>query len=342
MDKTASAMREARAAQLKYSCDSEPGITRVKSGAGFRYRSSRGQFLRDPRILDRIRKLAIPPAWTQVWICQNPRGHLQATGRDARGRKQYRYHADWSEKRGSTKYDRLLDFGRHLPAIRTSVRKHLHKPGLPREKVLATVVRLLDVTHIRVGNEEYAQSNGSYGLTTLQNRHAKIRGAVLRFQFAGKSGVRHAIDLHDRRLACVVKQCQDLPGQRLFQYVDDDGKRKAVTSTDVNQYLREVSGREITAKDFRTWAGTVLAASAFAKLIPGETVAATKKLIVQVVGEVAAHLGNTSAVCRKAYIHPAVIESFSGGRPAAPARTANARGLSADERSAMGFLRTLK
>jgi DNA topoisomerase-1 len=261
----------------------------------------------------RIRALGIPPAWTDVWICPFDNGHLQATGRDARGRKQYRYHPRWHEVRDEVKYGRLSAFAVALPRIRAATLRHLQLPGLPREKVLATVVQLLQKTLIRVGNEEYARVNGSIGLTTMRDGHARVSGGALRFEFKGKSGIAHAISLNDPRLGRVVKACRDLPGYELFQYVDDSGCRQAVDSADVNAYVRELSGDDFTAKDFRTWAGTVIAADALAAMPPARSTAESKRHIVQAVATVAKRLGNTKAVSRKCYIHPAVLEAYASG-----------------------------
>ncbi|MDQ3044542.1 MAG: DNA topoisomerase IB, partial [Chloroflexota bacterium] len=272
-----------------------------------------GAPVRDHSDLNRIKALAIPPAWTDVWICPSPRGHIQATGRDAKGRKQYRYHAKWNAARDETKYTRMLDFGRALPAIRAHVETDLSKPGMPREKVLAAVVRLLETTLVRVGNQEYAKSNRSYGLTTLRDKHVAIEGATMRFQFRGKSGVEHEVDVRDRRIAKIVKRCQELPGQELFQYVDDTGDRQSVGSGDVNDYLREITGKEFTAKDVRTWAGTVLAAQALRDFDAFDSEAQAKRNIVNAIEAVASRLGNTSAVCRKCYVHPAVLDAYLTG-----------------------------
>jgi DNA topoisomerase I len=306
-------VESARAAGLRYVSDTAPGISRKGAGKGFTYTGPDGKKISDTETLARIQALAIPPAWTDVWICPNERGHIQATGRDDKGRKQYRYHARWHEVRDETKYSRVMAFGRALPGIRARVRKDLALQGLPREKVLATVVRLLETTLIRVGNEEYAKENKSYGLTTLRDRHVEIDGSEVRFQFRGKSGRTHSISLKDRRLAGIVKRLQDLPGQDLFEYVDDDGERQAVTSADVNDYLREVSGEDFTAKDFRTWAGTVLASRALHEMESVDSEAGAKKNIVQAIEHVAERLGNTPTVCRKCYVHPAVLESYVDG-----------------------------
>ena len=303
----------AKASGLRYVTDRSPGITRRHNSAGFRYLTADGKALRNTAELRRIKSLAIPPAWKNVWICPSPDGHLQATGRDAKGRKQYRYHPRWREARDQTKYDRMIAFGGLLPAIRSQVDKDLELPGLPRAKVIATVVRLLEVTLIRVGNEEYARQNRSFGLTTMRNKHVEVNGAKIRFAFRGKSGVRFDLDIHNRRLARIVARCQDLPGQELFQYFDDDGELRAVTSTDVNEYLRGVTGQEFTAKDFRTWAGTVLAARALGELKPFESPAHAKRNVVNAIESVAKRLGNTRAVCRKCYIHPAVITAYMEG-----------------------------
>jgi DNA topoisomerase-1 len=303
----------ARAAGLRYLHDDRPGIRRLRAGKGFRYVGPDGRTVRDRNELRRIRALAIPPAWTDVWICPAADGHLQATGRDARGRKQHRYHPRWREVRDETKYGRMVAFAAALPALRRKVETDMALPGLPREKVLATVVRLLETTLIRVGNEEYARQNGSVGLTTMRDRHAEIDGSTLRFQFRGKSGVRHTVEVQDRRLARIVRQCQDLPGQELFQYADADGELRAVDSADVNEYLREASGGDFTAKDFRTWAGTVLAAQALQELEAFDSEAQAKRNLVRAVEAVAKRLGNTPSVCRKCYIHPAVTEAYLGG-----------------------------
>lgn len=300
-------------AALSYVTDSQPGIRRVRRGAGFSYLADDGRKVRDAATLERIRSLAIPPAWEKVWICPTPDGHLQATGRDARGRKQYRYHPSWNEKQGEDKFSRLADFGRALPRLRRAVRRDLRLSGLPREKVLATVVRLLDLTGARIGNEEYRRSNGSFGLTTLRNRHAVMKMGEIKLSFKAKSGILQESSIKSLRLARVVRQCQDLPGQQLFQYVDDGGARHSVTSTDVNDYLRQLTGIDCSAKDFRTWRGSVEALVALSEL--DETAEAEPdKAVVAIVDRVARHLGNTRAVCRKHYIHPALLESFSAGR----------------------------
>jgi len=276
--------------------------------------------VRDPETLSRIRSLAIPPAWTDVWISAAPNGHLQATGRDARGRKQYRYHPRWNAVRDEEKFGRMLAFGRALPRIRARTAEDLRRPGLPREKVLAAVVRLLEATLIRVGNDEYARQNRSFGLTTLRDRHARVEASRIRFQFRGKSGVEHSVQVVDRRLARVVKRCQDLPGQELFQYVDEEGQRHAVESADVNAYLREITEDDFTAKDFRTWAGTVLAAQALQALEEVDSEVQARRNVVRAIESVAARLGNTPSVCRKCYVHPAVIDAYLDGTTLATIR----------------------
>jgi DNA topoisomerase I len=304
----------ARAAGLRYVSDRAPGITRRRQGNGFAYRLPDGAPLRDRAERRRIEKLAIPPAWTDVWICPDANGHLQATGRDARGRKQYRYHPDWRGVRDETKFGRLIAFGEALPALRRRVEEDLGRPGLPREKVLAAVVRLLETTLLRVGNEEYARANNSFGLTTLRDRHAAVEGSTVRFAFRGKSGKEVEVDIQDRRLARVVKRCRELPGQELFQYLDDEGARQAVGSGDVNAYLREVTGEEFSAKDFRTWGGTVLALGALSALAANGTGAGeASRNVVQAVKEVAEQLGNRPAICRKYYIHPGVLDAYVEG-----------------------------
>ena len=322
----------ARLAGLRYVMDSKPGIRRQRRGKGFSYLDPAGQPLRDPRERRRIAALAIPPAWTQVWICPLANGHLQATGRDARGRKQYRYHPDWRAVRDETKFGRMVAFGETLPRLRARLESDLALPGLPREKVLAAVVKLLETTLIRVGNEEYARENDSFGLTTMRSRHVDIAGATVRFHFRGKSGKEHDVAIADRRLARVVRACRELPGHELFQYVDESGERQGVSSDDVNEYLRAVTGEDFTAKDFRTWGGTVLALAALrvcgagcsageAKLAERQPKAGqssrereANRAIVEAVKRVADQLGNRPAICRKYYVHPAVIAAFLEGR----------------------------
>jgi DNA topoisomerase-1 len=303
----------ARYAGLTYVNDEKPGIRRKRSGKGFRYETASGAPVKDEATLKRVKALAIPPAWSDVWICPEASGHIQATGRDARGRKQYKYHARFREVRETTKFHHMLAFAESLPRIRHRVNEHLALPGLPREKVLATVVHLLEATLIRVGNDEYARTNKSYGLTTLKNRHVEVEGATLKFNFKGKSGKIWKLNLRNRRVAKVIRACQELPGQELFEYVDDDGSNRDVTSSDVNDYLREISGEEITAKDFRTWHGTVLAAMALQEIEKFDNEAAAKKNIRRAIEQVAARLGNTPTICRNCYIHPEVITTYIEG-----------------------------
>lgn len=311
----AGAMEAAEAAGLSYVSPDKPGLRRERSGDGFIYFKPNGARVEDEATLERVRKLAIPPAWTEVWICPKGNGHLQATGRDARGRKQYRYHADFRQVRESNKYEHMMEFARSLPALRAKVAEHMALRGLPREKVLATVVHLLETTLIRVGNDDYARDNKSYGLTTLRNKHVKVEGSELRFQFTGKSGKSWRLSTSDRRVARVVRACQELPGQELFAYLDDEGQARDVTSDDVNAYLREISGSDITAKDFRTWAGTVMAALALHELESDEsaTQAAMKKNLKGAIERVASRLGNTPAICRKCYVHPEVLDAYVSG-----------------------------
>ena len=301
-------MESAKAAGLRYVYDTRPGIRRRRYGKGFRYIGVDGAIVRDAEVLRRIRSLAIPPAWTDVWICNAANGHLQATGRDAKGRKQSRYHPKWREVRDEAKYERMMLFGQALPKIRNTVERDLALPGLPREKVLATVVRLLETTYIRVGNEEYARTNHSYGLTTMRNRHVTVSGARVSFSFEGKSGVKHSIDVNDRKLARIVKRCYDIPGYELFQYLDAEGNPHSIDAADVNEYLRKVSDQLFTVKDFRTWAGTVLASVVLKEFSASASQSEAKKNVVQAIKRVAAELGNTPAVCRKCYVHPAVLE----------------------------------
>ncbi|WP_395396084.1 DNA topoisomerase IB (plasmid) [Novosphingobium sp. BL-8A] len=304
------AQEAAENAGLVYMTDEDPGISREAWRGKFRYRTAKGDLLDDEKTLARISAVAIPPAYTDVWICPKPNGHIQATGRDAKGRKQYRYHARFREVRDSTKYEHMLEFAKALPAVRARIDADLGKRGLPREKVLAAVVHLLETTMIRVGNADYAKQNKSYGLTTLKDRHVAIEGAELRFNFKGKSGKQWKLKLHDRRIAKIVKASQDLPGQHLFQYIGEDGKPFEVTSSDINAYLREISGADITAKDFRTWNGTVLAALALAEYEKVDSAAAAKRNVRAAIETVAARLGNTPTVCRKCYIHPEIFESY--------------------------------
>ena len=303
----------AEAAGLVYVSDEDRGIRRERKGEGFAYYKPNGDPVTDETTLERIRKLAIPPAYVDVWICPKANGHLQATGRDARGRKQYRYHPHFREVRESNKYEHMMAFARALPAIRARLAEHMALRGLPREKVLATVVHLLETTLIRVGNDDYAKENKSYGLTTLRNPHVKVEGSQLRFQFKGKSGKTWRLQLKDRRIARIVRACQELPGQRLFQYQDEEGEVREVTSADVNAYLREITGADITAKDFRTWAGTVLAALALREFEAFDTKATQKKNLKAAIERVSARLGNTPTICRKCYIHPEVLNAYVEG-----------------------------
>jgi DNA topoisomerase-1 len=307
------AVRSAVEAGLRYVSDTRPGIRREMGTLGFKYIGTNGRVIRDKAEITRLNKLAIPPAWTDVWICPDARGHIQATGRDAKGRKQYRYHPEWRTNRDENKYDRMIAFADALPKIRQRTNADLAKQGLPREKVLATVVQLLEKSLIRVGNDEYAKKNRSFGLTTMRNKHVEVKGSKVKFEFKGKSGVRHSVDIDDKRLARVVRACQDLPGQELFEYFDDEGVRRDVGSGDVNAYLKEITGQDFTAKDFRTWAGTVLACTALQELTEFESQAQAKKNVVQAVEAVAGMLGNTRTVCRKSYIHPAVLDSYMDG-----------------------------
>lgn len=306
-------IQSARDAGLRYVSDEGPGIRRKRAGKGFSYIGPDGEVLRDAKQLQRIRSLAIPPAWTDVWIAPTPRGHIQATGRDAKGRKQYRYHPAWRAVRDATKYHRMIAFAEALPRLRERVLRDMAVPGLPRNKVLATVVRLLDETDIRVGNQEYARENESFGLTTLQNQHVEVTGSTLRFQFKGKSGKEHAIEVRDRRVAKIVRKCEELPGQELFQYLDGDGERRLIESSDVNDYLREVTGQDFTAKDFRTWAGTVVAAHTLREMGAAETKTELKQNINAAVKKAAQRLGNTPTICRKCYVHPSVIDAYEDG-----------------------------
>jgi DNA topoisomerase-1 len=303
----------AEEAGLRYVSDDQPGYSRKAKGDDFEYFDTEGKRIRDETRLLRIRRLAVPPAYKDVWICPSPNGHIQATGRDARGRKQYRYHERWREVRDENKYDRMLVFGKALPKIRRRVNRDLKRRGLPREKVLAAVVQLLERTFIRIGNEEYAKENNSFGLTTMRNRHVDVTATKLKFSFRGKSGVKHEVDVSDRRLAKIICQLQDLPGQEVFQYLDESGEPRKVTSEDVNDYLREITGEEFTAKDFRTWAGTVLAAMALNAQEAFENKTQAKKNIKDAISAVAKILGNTPAVCRKCYVHPAVLETYLDG-----------------------------
>ena len=303
----------AQSAGLRYVTDTRPGIRRRRAGKGFSYVGPDGRTIRDAGTLARIRALAIPPAYTEVWICPDATGHIQATGRDARGRKQYRYHPRWRAVRDETKFGRMLAFSEVLPRLRHQVEQDLRRPGLPREKVLAAVVRLLECTGIRVGNDEYARTNDSFGLTTLRDEHVEVSGSTMTFAFRGKSGKDHSVELSDRRLARIVSHCQSLPGEELFQYVDEAGAQQTVGSGDVNEYLKAITGQEFTAKDFRTWNGTILAVAALRALGPSATQREIKSAIIKAVDQVAERLNNTRAVCRKYYVHPAVFETYAAG-----------------------------
>jgi DNA topoisomerase I len=339
------AVASARVAGLHYVTDEQAGIRRKRAGRGFQYLDVKGQRIRHPAELHRLKSLAIPPAWTDVWICPRPDGHLQATGRDAKGRKQYRYHPRWRAVRDATKYHRMIAYGDVLPQMRAQVDRDIARSGLPREKVLATVVRLLETTLMRVGNTEYASANQSFGLTTLRDRHVEIDGSHLRFEFRGKHGIRHTVQLHDRRLARIVKQCQDIPGYELFQYIDDDGQRHQIDSVDVNAYLRQIAGQDFTAKDVRTWAATVLAARYLWELGTSTSETQAKRNVAQAVKSVAKHLGNTPAICRKCYVHPDVIDGYSDGSlfemqdPSASACQDTPSSLHPEEDAVLAFLK---
>ncbi len=334
----------ARAVGLRYVDPSEPGIGRRRAGSGFTYVDEDGRRVADEEVLARIRAVAIPPAWTDVWICRSPRGHIQAMGRDARGRRQYRYHALWQQTRDATKYERTIAFAKALPRLRRQVDRDLRRRGVPREKVIAAIVRLLEMTLVRVGNEEYARDNRSFGLTTLRNRHARVTSSGLKLSFRGKGGKEHVVGLQDRRLARVMKSIQELPGQKLFQYEDDDGKPQAVDSDDVNDYLRAAMGDDFSAKDFRTWAGTVLAASALQEVEIGDPAKPTNAALGRAVAKVAAQLGNTPAVCRRCYIHPQIVDAYLDGSLAGePSQRAGqlrprVSSLRADERRVLQLL----
>jgi DNA topoisomerase I len=335
----------AKLAKLRHVSDDMPGIARQKARNGFDYRFPDGELVRDIETLKRIRSLAIPPAWTAVWICPYPNGHIQATGRDKRGRKQYRYHPRWHEVRDESKYGKMLIFSRVLPMIRERVDADLRRRGLSRERVLAAVVRLMEVTLFRIGNSEYATANKSYGLTTLRDRHVAIEGDRIHLSFRGKRGIRHETDINDRRLARIIRDCRDLPGYELFQYLDEEGNRHTIDSADVNDYLREISGEEITAKDFRTWAATNLAALALQEFEMFDTEAKKKHAVVRAVERVAKHLGNTPAICRRCYVHPAIFEGYLDETSLTTLReqtrtylAENITGLSAEEAAVTAFL----
>ncbi|MEN3368501.1 MAG: topoisomerase [Verrucomicrobiota bacterium] len=332
-------------AGLRYVSDDQPGFTRKRKGGDFEYFDTGGKRIRDETRLLRIRRLAIPPAYEDVWICASANGHIQATGRDARGRKQYRYHERWREARDENKYDRMLVFGKALRKIRRRVNKDLARRGLPRNKVLATVVQLLERTFIRIGNEEYAKENKSFGLTTMRNHHVDVTGERLKFSFKGKGGVKHEVDVSDRRLAKIIRQLQDLPGQDIFQYVDDEGERRNITSEDVNDYLREITGEEFTAKDFRTWAGTVLAAMALNAQKAFKNKTQANKNIKDAIAAVSKILGNTPTICRKCYVHPAVLENYLKGgtieglrQKTKDALSKKLRNMRSEEAAVMSFL----
>ena len=335
--------RTLKQAGLVYVSDDKPGFTRRKSGKHFIFFDTDGKRVRDEKVVARIRRLAIPPAYTDVWICPRDDGHLQATGRDARGRKQYRYHAGWRMVRDAAKYERLAEFADKLPALRRAVNTDLKLPGLPRRKVLAALVRLLQRSLIRVGNEEYSRANGSYGLTTLRNRHVHVRGKRLEFSFRGKSGKFHSIELDDERLARVVRNCQELPGQKLFGFRNEDGGVEEVDSNDVNDYIRAIAGEEFSAKYFRTWAGTLLAARALSAAGKAEAKGDEKSRINAAIVEVSQRLGNTPSVCRACYVHPAVLEVYAGGQLALPPPLPHSRrpkvALSAEEKALRRLLR---
>ncbi len=328
---------------LRYVCDSGPAIRRRRAGKGFVYLDAKGRRITAPDILRRIRSLVIPPAWTDVWICPSADGHIQATGRDAKGRKQYRYHAEYREAREGAKFEHMLQFAKALPTIRAAVAEHMSLRGLPREKVLATVVHLLETTLIRVGNDEYARANQSYGLTTLKAEHVAVQGTEVRFQFTGKSGKQWSLAMRDRRVAKIIRACQELPGQDLLQYFDEDKALRAVSSDDVNDYLRSIAGYGVTAKDFRTWAGTVLMARFLKEAGAFDTVKQTRRALRAAIGRVAAALGNTPAVCRKSYIHPAVIGAYLDGKfvleIAAEPAAGSASSLRPEEAASLALLR---
>ncbi|MDF0731640.1 DNA topoisomerase IB [Pseudomonas entomophila] len=326
---------------LHFVDDSQPGLTRRRWRGRFIYLDPDGNRVRDEATLARITALVIPPAYTDVWICIDPQGHLQATGRDARGRKQYRYHAQWREVRDEHKYGRMLAFAQALPRLRKQLDGHLARPGLDREKVMALVVSLLDNTLIRIGNQQYLRDNRSYGLTTLRNRHVQVNGSTIRFQFRGKRGVEHNVTLRDRRLAGLLKRCLELPGQALFQYLDEHGERHCVGSSEVNQFLQQLTGADFTAKDYRTWAGSSLALSLLRPLA-WEPQSEARRQVAAIVRQVASRLGNTPAVCRRCYIHPAVLEHFELGRLATLPRARARKGLDPQEVALLRFLEALE
>jgi DNA topoisomerase-1 len=343
VDGPTDAREAAKAGGLRYVNPNGPGMLRKRHGKGHRYFDVDGRPLRSKEAMARIKKLVIPPAWTDVWISPIENGHLQAVGRDAKGRRQYRYHLRWREVRDEAKYGHTIAFAKALPAIRSRVKRDLALPGLPREKVLATIVRLLETTLIRVGNDEYARTNGSYGLTTMRNKHVAVNGHRIEFTFEGKSGKKHRIDVQDRYLARIVKRCREIPGYELFQYVDENGDRQSISSTDVNDHLREITGEDFTAKDFRTWAGTVLAAMVLHQCESASSQAQTKRNVIQAIEQVADRLGNTPAICRKCYVHPAVLDAYMEGEFLDDLEyhghvVAGPRGLDAEEKAVLGFL----
>jgi len=331
-------VRSAKQAGLRYVDNHAPGFLRQRRGRGFTYRDPDGHLVRDSATLERIRSLVIPPAWTEVWICADKSGHLQATGRDAKGRKQYRYHASFRAARETTKFERIFDFAKHLPRVREHCQRALQTPGLSRDKVVAAVLTLLDQTLVRVGNEEYSRLNQSFGLTTLRDRHVKVRGARIELRFVGKSGKGCTVVVSDRRLARVVQRCQDMPGEHLFEYLDDDGVGRSVDSGDVNETLRAVTGQDLTAKDFRTWAGTVLAAQALAEIGACEAATHRKRCVAEAIKRVASRLHNTAAVCRKSYVHPGVIAAYDRGLVLPASRLSAKHGLRPEERAVLAFL----
>ncbi|MCE5317060.1 MAG: DNA topoisomerase IB [Parachlamydia sp.] len=337
--------KKTKDAGLVYVNDQKPGITRALKGAHFKYYGTDGKVITDTDEIQRIRSLAIPPAYKDVWICPKPNGHIQATGRDSKGRKQYRYHARWKEVRDETKYNKMVAFAQSLPSLRKRINRDMALPGLPKEKVLATVVHLLEVTLIRIGNEEYVRENNSYGLTTMRNHHVDVDGTKIMFNFRGKSGKKFSISLQDKRLAKIVKRCKELPGQDLFEYIDDEGNPVSISSTDVNEYLQNMTNDHFTAKDFRTWAGTVLAYFALQKFQQFDTDVEAKKNIVQAIENVAKKLGNTPSVCRKCYVHPEVFHAYLDGtliktikQRAEQEIVASLEDLSSEESAVLAFL----
>ena len=332
-------------AGLKYVSDSNPGYRRRKSGRGFIYTNPKGEKVSDPELLERFRQLVIPPAWRDVWICPDRKGHIQVTGRDQKGRKQYIYHPDWEEIRNSTKFYRMIDFAAAIPLIRKTVDEDLSKRGLTREKVLALIIDLMEKTLIRVGNQEYAKLNDSYGITTLKDEHVDVNGSSIEFLFKGKSGKQWIVNIKDRRLARLVKQCQDLPGQEVFSYIDEEGKLKTVDSFEVNEYIRQISGQDFSAKDFRTWNGTVIAAVHLFNLGPPENEKDEKRKVQETIKAVSAELINTPAICRKYYIHPDILTAFSDGTLFSEMKKVvnketKANGLRAEEKAVLRILQS--